>query len=354
MASSSGNKIICVGSNFYGQLGIGGKVRSHPPFIPTQFGCTKLADNSQPSSLVKSTLHSHIAKGSGEDDELDVNNISDIQCGATYSAILEKNGQVRMCGYMHGVQHPSPVSLNLPSALICIKIACGNKHMLMLLEGGYVLSLGCGYFGQLGHGDDNSVVSTPKLISVLDPSKRYLGKSSLSFCCVCVPPPSECKLYNCLGALLLLLRVDNEGVVTNIAAGPYTSAFVVTSNKPRGASNNYQSHVAKVHSLYMCGLNGSGQCAVTAPAGTRDASEYKTILRPTLINMPVFEYNPSGNPGPSGKVAPGSSKYVTAPTAPSLGSLSSRVFPFNLGFASSSQKNAGVSFCGGIEVVLGG
>lgn len=203
MASSSGNKIICVGSNFYGQLGIGGKVRSHPPFIPTQFGCTKLADNSQPSSLVKSTLHSHIAKGSGEDDELDVNNISDIQCGATYSAILEKNGQVRMCGYMHGVQHSSPVSLNLPSALICIKIACGNKHMLMLLEGGYVLSLGCGYFGQLGHGDDNSVVSTPKLISVLDPSKRYLGKSSVSFCCVCVPPPSECKLSNCLGVLLL-------------------------------------------------------------------------------------------------------------------------------------------------------
>jgi len=184
MASSSGNKIICVGSNFYGQLGIGGKVRSHPPYIPTQFGCSNIADkDSQPPSIVKTNLHSHIAKGSGDEEDgsnrnssLDVNNIVDIQCGSTYSAILDRRGQVRVCGYMHGTMYPSPMSLNLPSALACVKLACGNKHMLMLLEGGYVLSMGCGYFGQLGHGDDNSVVTTPKLITVLDPSKKYLGK----------------------------------------------------------------------------------------------------------------------------------------------------------------------------------
>ena len=47
--------------------------------------------------------------------------------------------------------------------------------MYIYCVGGYVLSMGCGYFGQLGHGDDNSVLSSPKLIAVLDPSKKYLG-----------------------------------------------------------------------------------------------------------------------------------------------------------------------------------
>jgi len=104
----------------------------------------------------------------------------------------------------------------------------------------------------------------------------------------------------------------------------------------------------------MCGLNGSGQCAITAPAGTRDLSEYKTIVRPTLINMPVFDYNTSGGPTSSQKGGSGSSKYVTVPSASSpLGSLGSRVFPFNLGFGGSSQKNSGVQFCGDIEIVLG-
>ena len=38
-----------------------------------------------------------------------------------------------------------------------------------------MLSIGCGYFGQLGHGDDASL-SNPRLISVLDPSRKYLGE----------------------------------------------------------------------------------------------------------------------------------------------------------------------------------
>lgn len=190
-------KVICVGSNSFGQLGIGSRVRSHPPYIPTQFG------HSAPStSIVKTLLHTAIAKAQEQDDEevvsspsspnsewnhlstLNAEDINDIQCGSTFTTILEKSGKVKLCGYIHGAQYPSPIQLVIPTALKCVSIACGMKHGLILLEGGYVLSFGQGYFGQLGHGDDDSITSLPpaqsapepKLITLLDPSRRQLCK----------------------------------------------------------------------------------------------------------------------------------------------------------------------------------
>jgi alpha-tubulin suppressor-like RCC1 family protein len=61
-----------------------------------------------------------------------------------------------MCGILNGATLPalSPVEIMYP--MRCIQIACGRKHILALLDGGYVASWGTGYFGQLGHGDDSS------------------------------------------------------------------------------------------------------------------------------------------------------------------------------------------------------
>lgn len=52
----------------------------------------------------------------------------------------------------------------------CVQIACGRKHILALMEGGYVFSWGTGYLGQLGLGDDSSWDS-PRMIKNLDPAK---------------------------------------------------------------------------------------------------------------------------------------------------------------------------------------
>ena len=172
------NKIICVGSNFYGQLGIGNRNRTHPPYIPTQFGNTSGTNNVN-SSIVKSSLHSAIAKASNSEDEgaNSLNsNIVDAQCGSTFTVLLEQDGKVKITGYIHGTCSTMPTYVPMPTPLPCTQVSCGYKHVVLLMEGGFVLSFGCGYFGQLGHGDDSSCPS-PRLIATLDPSKKYLGRA---------------------------------------------------------------------------------------------------------------------------------------------------------------------------------
>ena len=119
------NKVIGVGSNFYGQLAIGNRVRSHPPFIPTQFGSSS---NGKASSKVDE-------KASKSTHSVDVNSIKDIQCGSTFSVMLDMSGQIRICGYLHGAMYQVPTLLTVPTPLPCVKIACGSKHALMLLQG---------------------------------------------------------------------------------------------------------------------------------------------------------------------------------------------------------------------------
>jgi len=164
----SHKKVICVGKNSFGQLGIGSRIRSHPPYIPTQFGHSAPPN----TSMVKALLHTAIAKAQEQDEDeiasplhsptssssndtnqfninnLDADSINDIQCGSTFTTILENSGKVKICGYIHGAMYPSPLELNIPTALKCVSIACGMKHCLLLLEGGYVLSFGQGYFGR--------------------------------------------------------------------------------------------------------------------------------------------------------------------------------------------------------------
>ena len=75
-----------------------------------------------------------------------------------------------MCGTLNGSVFPSLTRVELQDPLRCISVACGRKHILCLVEGGFVFSWGTGYLGQLGLGDDISWDS-PRMIRQLDPKK---------------------------------------------------------------------------------------------------------------------------------------------------------------------------------------
>lgn len=118
--------ILCCGSNFFGQLGIGNLIRENN-FIPQHFG------------------HNGNAV-----DTTDISNIVDIQCGAQFTIALYKDGSLKMCGSLNGVVMPQLTPIKITYPLKCIMVACGRKHVLALMEGGFVLSMGVSYFGQLG------------------------------------------------------------------------------------------------------------------------------------------------------------------------------------------------------------
>jgi hypothetical protein len=94
-----------------------------------------------------------------------------------------------------GRAYPQPQKVTIGIPLRCVQIASGRKHILALMEGGFVMSwgerlrravegsvlkwppyacvgpyAGVGYFGQLGHGDDQSY-ERPRMIHQLDPQR---------------------------------------------------------------------------------------------------------------------------------------------------------------------------------------
>jgi alpha-tubulin suppressor-like RCC1 family protein len=132
--------IFCFGSNYFGQLGIGSRVRDNP-YSPSPFGFT--SDES--------------------DESIDYDDVEDVQCGSNFTIVLSKAGLLKYCGTLCGIVRPAltPVIIRLP--LKCKQIACGRKHAMVLMEKGVVLSWGMGYFGQLGHGGDASY-ENPRII----------------------------------------------------------------------------------------------------------------------------------------------------------------------------------------------
>mmetsp|Transcript_24318 Transcript_24318/g.35630 ORF Transcript_24318/g.35630 Transcript_24318/m.35630 type:complete len:598 (+) Transcript_24318:102-1895(+) len=142
---SSRDEFLCTGCNFFGQLGIGYAYRSSPPHVPVRFGVT-------------------------DSSALEPEDIQDIQCGTQFSVVLTTDGQLSLCGTLNGCVFPSLTPVELQHPLRCIQVACGRKHIVALMEGGYVFSWGTGYLGQLGLGDDSSWDS-PRMIRSLDPKK---------------------------------------------------------------------------------------------------------------------------------------------------------------------------------------
>eukprot|EP01038_Epipyxis_sp_PR26KG_P006939 gene6939-9493_t len=146
--------IFATGSNFFGQLGLGSRVRE--------------------------SSHQLSPFGSSEDNNIDPNSIADIQCSSQSTLVLNKSGNIAFCGALNGTIYPILTPIDIPLPLKCIQIACGKKHMLALMEKSIVLSWGLGYFGQLGHGDDNSL-ENPRIINALEPKK--LGSKIIMIAC---------------------------------------------------------------------------------------------------------------------------------------------------------------------------
>lgn len=149
----SGDELVCAGCNFFGQLGIGMAHRSSPPDVLTPFG---VGDGK--------------VRGAYGPRRLDPEEVADVQCGTQFSVVLKTNGMIEFCGTLNGAVFPSLTPIDLQRPLRCVQVACGRKHILALMEGGYVFSWGTGYLGQLGLGDDSSWDS-PRMLRSLEPSK---------------------------------------------------------------------------------------------------------------------------------------------------------------------------------------
>mmetsp|Transcript_39205 Transcript_39205/g.122671 ORF Transcript_39205/g.122671 Transcript_39205/m.122671 type:complete len:407 (-) Transcript_39205:271-1491(-) len=150
-----------------------------------------------------------------------------VEAGERASYALTSAGTVYEWGYNHGMHlpHPRPRALGLP--LQVRRLAAGAKHCLALLEGGYIASWGCGYFGQLGHREELSS-HEPRLVERLKPE----------------------------------MLADR---VVKVAAGAYHSGAITSQGR-----------------LIMWGLNRDGQCAQGHNQNTA-APEF------TRLNDPVRE-----------------------------------------------------------------
>ena len=111
---------------------------------------------------------------------IDKNDVNDIQCGSQYTIVLKKDGTMLFCGELDGIVAPSLIPISVMYPIKCIQIACGRKHVLVLGENNIVMSWGRGYFGQLGHGNDNNYTA-PKVINSLEPHR--LGTKIVQVVC---------------------------------------------------------------------------------------------------------------------------------------------------------------------------
>lgn len=186
--------LLCFGSNYFGQLGVGIDRRSN--------------------------LHEPLVFGRSSDSYIPADDVVDIQCGGNFTTVLVTDGTVMVCGSLNGRIFPSLRRFEIPYPIKCTQLACGRKHILALMEGGYCLSWGTGHFGQLGHGDDTSW-DNPKMLHSLEP------------------------------------RAISSRVV-HIACGASHSAALTESGK-----------------LFMWGLNKNGQCGILGKA--------ECILEPKLV-----------------------------------------------------------------------
>lgn len=198
--------ILACGSNFFGQLGVGDRERSNP------YDQTLLAVS--------------------EDQALDHDSVADVQCGAQFTVVLNKSGSLGICGVLNGTVFPYLNPIDIPLPIRCVAVACGRKHVVLLMERNVVMSFGTGYFGQLGHNNDSSWDS-PRVIQALE--ARRLGSK-----------------------------------VVDIACGGSHSGAVTDAGR-----------------VFMWGLNRSGQCGL----GAVSRGKTDSILEPRLVDFGGINVN---------------------------------------------------------------
>lgn len=158
----------------------------------------------------------------------------------SYAVSEREGGAVYRWGTDNGKVYRQPERLTLPLPNIrAVAVACGNKHTLLLLEGGHVLSCGVGYFGQLGTGDDISS-NRPRVIQSLAPQK-----------------------------------LSGDRVVFVAAGGQHSGAITRTGE------------------VYMWGFNRSGQCGVYVDKASNKGN---TVSEPRALAGRSELIAPSGRP----------------------------------------------------------
>lgn len=87
-----------------------------------------------------------------------------------FSVLLTSEGKLFRWGVEDGEVYRFPTGVCTQIPLPCVEISCGRKHTMALMKGGFVMTWGTGYFGQLGHGDNVSY-RHPRLLRRLDPTR---------------------------------------------------------------------------------------------------------------------------------------------------------------------------------------
>jgi alpha-tubulin suppressor-like RCC1 family protein len=106
--------ILGFGSNSFGQLGLGNKVVRDNKYSPVEFG-------------------------KSDETECNVEEVEDIACGSQFTVVLYKNGNAEMCGMLNGLVMPVLCPVEVAYPLKLTQIACGRKHILGLLQGGFIV-----------------------------------------------------------------------------------------------------------------------------------------------------------------------------------------------------------------------
>merc|ERR1711939_855435 len=96
----------------------------------------------------------------------------DLAAADRFSIALGKSGKVYVWGNNHNAEEKkknAPEVLHALSERGVVQIATGVFHAMALTKSKSVYSWGWGHYGQLGHGDDNELM-TPQLVKALPPS----------------------------------------------------------------------------------------------------------------------------------------------------------------------------------------
>jgi len=108
-----------------------------------------------------------------------LSNVKQVIGGQSYSLVLLNNGTVYGFGRNSSGQlglgntiSPYTSPTLIPSLTNVKQISCGSSHSLALLNDGTVYGFGGNYYGQLGLGNNTSIINTPTLISGMSNVKQ--------------------------------------------------------------------------------------------------------------------------------------------------------------------------------------
>ncbi len=173
--------------------------------------------------------HKDMQNFTSDADETDLDYSNDkakhllrMSAGTTHNAMLV-DGNIFITGTLHGKVYEKPTIQRPKHKLKCTQLSCGKRHLLALFQNKTVMSMGSGYFGQLGLGMDKVYCNELTLVERLSP--RFV-----------------------------------QGEVVSIEAGGMHSGAIVTKD----VSSWYNRRTLKEieTKVYCWGSNKCGECAI--------------------------------------------------------------------------------------------